>query len=82
MADDKLRDYLRKVTLDLRKARRQLQEVEGRQREPIAIVSMACRFPGGVRSPEELWELVASGVDAITEFPQNRGWNIAGAIRP
>jgi pimaricinolide synthase PimS1 len=42
--------------------------------EPIAIVGMACRFPGGVRTPAELWALIRSGTDAITEFPQDRGW--------
>jgi acyl transferase domain-containing protein/acyl carrier protein len=42
--------------------------------EPIAIVGMACRFPGGVRNPAELWELISSGTDAITEFPKDRGW--------
>ncbi|WP_189307858.1 type I polyketide synthase, partial [Streptomyces cinerochromogenes] len=44
--------------------------------EPIAIVAMACRFPAGVHSPEDLWRVVADGVDAVTEFPADRGWDI------
>ncbi|WP_442778030.1 beta-ketoacyl synthase N-terminal-like domain-containing protein, partial [Streptomyces echiniscabiei] len=43
--------------------------------EPIAIVSMGCRFPGGVADPEGLWELVRDGVDAISDFPSDRGWD-------
>ncbi|MEV7198124.1 SDR family NAD(P)-dependent oxidoreductase [Streptomyces sp. NPDC093510] len=50
--------------------------------EPIAVVGMGCRFPGGVRRPDELWRLLAEGRDAVTEWPQDRGWDTAGLYDP
>ncbi|MEU5943866.1 type I polyketide synthase, partial [Micromonospora sp. NPDC047548] len=50
--------------------------------EPIAIIAMSCRFPDGVGSPEQLWRLVADGVDAIGDFPADRGWDVDGIYHP
>ncbi|MFB7949587.1 SDR family NAD(P)-dependent oxidoreductase [Kitasatospora phosalacinea] len=78
MAEEaKLLDYLKRATAELHETRNRLREVEAADREPIAIVAMSCRYPGDVRSPEDLWRLVDEGTDAIGPFPTDRGWNTA-----
>ncbi|MGK3202852.1 type I polyketide synthase [Amycolatopsis sp. MEPSY49] len=75
--EKKLLDYLKKVTTDLRAANQRLREVEERDAEPVAVIGMGCRFPGGVRTPEQLWQLLADGGDGMAGFPADRGWPAA-----
>ncbi|WP_207400247.1 type I polyketide synthase, partial [Actinomadura fibrosa] len=74
--EEKLVDYLKWTTAELQEARRRLREYEARDREPIAIVATACRFPGGATSPERLWRLLADGRETIGGFPADRGWDV------
>lgn len=74
--EEKLVEYLKWTTAELHQAQRRLRDLEAAGHEPVAVVAMSCRLPGGTRTPEDLWELVAEGRDAVTGFPGDRAWDV------
>jgi acyl transferase domain-containing protein len=75
--DDRVLDYLKRVTAELKDTKARLRAAESTIGEPMAIVGMSCRYPGDVATPDDLWQLVADGRDAISAFPTDRGWQLA-----
>ncbi|MFI0408240.1 SDR family NAD(P)-dependent oxidoreductase [Actinomadura sp. 3N508] len=74
--EERLREYLKRLAVELEDTQERLRGHEERAREPIAVVAMACRYPGGANSPADLWDLLSNGVDAVGPLPGDRGWDV------
>ncbi len=75
-------EALRKALVQVERLKRTNRALLERSNEPIAIVGMSCRFPGGIDSPESLWQMVADARDVMSDFPTDRGWDVAGLFDP
>ncbi|MFI9220102.1 type I polyketide synthase [Streptomyces werraensis] len=80
--DEQVVDALRASLKENARLQQENSELAAAATEPIAIVSMACRYAGGIRSPEDLWRVVSEGADVYTPFPDDRGWDLEGLYHP
>ncbi|MFJ2958222.1 type I polyketide synthase [Streptomyces sp. NPDC087270] len=85
-----LREYLRKATSALQEQRRKVEELsdrlakaeQSRRHDPVAVVGMGCRWPGGIDTPDELWRALVEERDCLSPFPTDRGWDVADLYDP
>src|SRR3954452_17442032 len=82
MSDEQIRHLLKRLTVELHDTRERLADAQNPTPQPIAIVSAACRLPRGAGSPEEVWRIIAEGVDVVGDFPRDRGWDVEELYDP
>ncbi|MFJ5869527.1 type I polyketide synthase, partial [Streptomyces parvus] len=80
--NEQIIDALRASLKENARLQQQYDRVVAANSQPIAIVGMACRLPGGISSPDELWDLVVAGGDGVSGFPVNRGWDLENLYHP
>ncbi|WP_235627860.1 type I polyketide synthase, partial [Mycobacterium tuberculosis] len=79
---NRLASYIRTELAGLPQEIKHTPAVRTTSEDPIAIVGMACRYPGGVNSPDDMWDMLIQGRDVLSEFPADRGWDLAGLYNP